>query len=208
MTTRLAPVAAIALALVAAWTLAGHLARADAPRVAASNYIKNSNSSATATPAWSGELQLPFAPGESWAYTGAPHMAWMPPSPSTALDFASNDGTGLARAVCPGTVTRADTGRLWLVCNGHETEVLYLHQREPVPVGTIVKAGDVVGTPACEGSDLRCNGPHIHLAVMKGGEWIVPTLSGWTFAAVGAEYEGTATGPGGETIGRMGEISW
>lgn len=120
-------------------------------------------------------------------------MAWMPPSPSTALDFASNDGKGATRAVCPGTVTRADDGRLWLVCAGHGIEVLYLHQRDQVTVGTTVSAGDVIGWPACEGADLRCNGPHVHLAVMRDGAWTVPTLDGWTFTAAGGEYRGVAT---------------
>lgn len=204
MTTRLAPAVLILATLAAAWFLAGAIARADAPRVAASNYIKNSNSSATATPAWDGRLVLPFDVSEGWRFTGGNHQPWMAPGdPPVALDWAppSNWTTDKAacdtapewaRAIMPGTVTRADDGRVWL--EGPDGwAALYLHMDAPVAVGTVVEPGDPIGHPSCVGSRLRSDGAHVHLAVWRNGAFVSPVLDGWAFEPAGFRYQGAAT---------------
>lgn len=205
--TRLAAAVTLCAAAALAWHLAGIVAHTPTRGASAANHIADVGKMVAPSPGPPVALRLPFAAGELWTLTGGAHLPWRNTAdPLTAVDFASDTGEGMARAVCDGTVTRADTGRLWLVCTGHNTEVLYLHQRDPAPVGTIVKAGDVVGTPACEGRDLSCNGAHVHLAVMRDGQWVMPALSGWTFDAGAAPYEGGATAPDGARVPRMGRI--
>lgn len=153
---------------------------------------------------WSGKLQLPFDSAEGWRYTGGPHAAWMPPQhiDRVALDFAPpsnwqsdkkacDPAPEWARAIMPGKVTRADDGRLWLV-GPDGWEALYLHLSDMPAAGTELAAGDPVGHPACEGSKLRSDGAHVHLAVMHNGKWVLPELGGWTFKPAGGEYQGTA----------------
>lgn len=154
--------------------------------------------------AWSGALRLPFDAAEGWRYTGGPHAAWMPPQhvDPVGLDFAPpsnwqsdkkacDPATEWARAIMPGEVTRADDGRLWLV-GPDGWEALYLHLSDMPAAGTRLAAGDPVGHPACEGSNLRADGAHVHLAVMHDGKWVVPVLGGWTFESAGGSYQGTA----------------
>lgn len=206
------PAAILALALAACWLAVGALRpRTDGPGPirAASAEGAPAGATATAPPGWTGELRLPFDAAEGWRYTGGPHAAWMPPDHSdpVALDFAPpSNWTGAgsacdpapewARAIMPGEVTRADDGRLWLV-GPDGWEALYLHLSDMPAPGTTMAAGDPVGHPACEGSNLRSGGAHVHLAVMRGGEWTIPVLDGWTFTAAGGEYAGVAT-RGGE----------
>ena len=74
--------------------------------------------------------------------------------------------------------------------------VFYLHiaARDRVPVGTLVKAGDFLGYPSCEGG--RSTGTHIHIARKYNGEWMVAdgvipfVLSGWRPERGNEPYEG------------------
>lgn len=205
MTARLAPVATIALALVAAWTLAGRIVGGTGTHTAdASNYPDSLDSSATATPAWDGRMVLPFDVAEGWRFTGGNHQPWMTPGePPVALDFAppSNWTTDKAacdtapewaRAIMPGKVTRADDGRVWL--EGPDGwAALYLHMDAPVAVGTVVEPGDPIGHPSCVGSRLRSDGAHVHLAVWRNGAFVSPVLDGWAFEPAGFRYQGAAT---------------
>lgn len=206
-----APAALLAASAALAWLTAGHAARGAQPAPVFAYSPAPEGAPAASTEAlgasWGGELQLPFAAGEQWALTGGPHQAWLPGTPQTALDFAP-EGNYPARAPCPGTVTRAESGRLWIDCADGRTGILILHQRDPAPAGAVVDAGDIVGWPACEGSDLFCSGPHVHLSVYRDGEYIVPTLSGWTFQPGAQPYGGTATSPAGTVVARMGPVSW
>jgi murein DD-endopeptidase MepM/ murein hydrolase activator NlpD len=58
----------------------------------------------------------------------------------------------------------------------------------------VVKAGDRIGYPSCEGG--QSNGTHLHLARRYNGEWIpadqdLPfNLEGWISVGTGVEYNG------------------
>jgi LasA protease len=77
--------------------------------------------------------------------------------------------------------------------------VLYMHieSRDRVQPGTILRAGEAVGHPSCEGG--ISSGTHVHLARLFNGVWIpadgpVPfNLSGWVASGTGEEYVGTLT---------------
>ena len=72
--------------------------------------------------------------------------------------------------------------------------------QDRVATGTVVKAGDLIGHPSCEGG--VANGTHVHLARRYNGEWIaadgaIPfNLDGWISSGSGVEYEGTLTRDG------------
>jgi murein DD-endopeptidase MepM/ murein hydrolase activator NlpD len=156
-------------------------------------------------------LSLPFGPGEIWAFTGGPHLAWDPGSPYGALDFAPpGEARGCVEtnnwvtAVANGLVTRTGNGVVILDLDGDGNEgtgwvILYMHieSRDRVQPGTFLKAGEPVGHPSCEGG--VSSGTHVHLARKFNGVWIpadgsVPfNLSGWVASGTGEEYVGTLT---------------
>jgi murein DD-endopeptidase MepM/ murein hydrolase activator NlpD len=156
-------------------------------------------------------LLLPFGPGEVWALTGGPHLAWDFGTPLGALDFAPpGEALGCVEtdywvtAVADGLVTRTGDGQVIqdLDEDGNEGSgwvILYMHieSRERVQPGTHLRAGDRVGHPSCEGG--QSSGTHVHLARKFNGEWIsaigpVPfNLSGWISAGTGENYVGTLT---------------
>ncbi|MDF1520562.1 MAG: LysM peptidoglycan-binding domain-containing protein [Brevefilum sp.] len=143
------------------------------------------------------EMILPYEKDEIWAYTGGPHTGWGSMAPWSALDFAPPSTiTGCyetsvpTTAVADGVVVRDGEGMLVLDLDGDGDEhtgwvVFYLHvaKRDRMPVGTLVKAGDFLGYPSCEGG--RSTGTHIHIARKFNGEWMVAdgvvpfVLSGW-----------------------------
>lgn len=140
-------------------------------------------------------MHLPFPAGESWAYTGGPHTGWGTGAPFAAVDFAPpTNVTGCqvaaepTLAVADGVIVRQDTGLVVLDLDGDGDErtgwtVLYLHISNTVPVGSVLKAGDPVGYPSCEGG--RTTGTHVHMARKYNGEWILAdgplafNLDGW-----------------------------
>lgn len=143
------------------------------------------------------ELRLPFEDNQSWAYTGGPHAAWGSSQPYAALDFAPpSSKTGCTPSdlwvVAPadGTVVRTATGLVILDLDGDGSErtgwnLLFLHLlTTSIPsTGTVVKTGDPLGHPSCDGG--RSTGTHVHIARKYNGEWvsaggILPfTLDGW-----------------------------
>jgi LasA protease len=153
-------------------------------------------------------MQLPFESGNAWAFTSGPHSAWGDGSAWAALDFAPpGDALGCVpsdawvTSVADGKVTRAENGVVILDLDGDGFEqtgwvVLYLHieGRERVQAGTLVKAGDRIGHPSCEGG--FSTGTHVHLARRYNGEWIsadqdLPfVLDGWVSSGAGVEYDG------------------
>ena len=158
-------------------------------------------------------LQLPFEPEVDWAYTGGPHGGWGNGSAWAALDFApGGDGLGCVQsdlwvvAAADGLIIRADHGRVIqdLDNDGNEGTgwvVLYMHieARDRVQAGTILKAGNRIGHPSCEGG--YSTGTHPHLARRYNGEWIpadrseaedgLPfNLDGWISSGDGVEYNG------------------
>jgi len=154
------------------------------------------------------ELQLPFADGEVWAFTGGPHGAWGDGSAWGALDFAPpGDAVGCVTsnswvlAVADGLVTRSDYGAVILDLDGDGFEqtgwvILYMHieTRDRVEEGVFLKAGDRIGHPSCEGG--ISSGTHVHLARRYNGEWIPADqampfiLDGWVSRGAGIEYDG------------------
>jgi murein DD-endopeptidase MepM/ murein hydrolase activator NlpD len=156
---------------------------------------------------------LPFERGTTWSYTGGPHAAFGGNGPLAALDFApalATQGCVLTNewvlAVADGVVVRVETGLVVLDLDGEEPadgveqtgwSVLYLHleARERVALGTVVKAGDRLGHPSCEGG--VANGTHVHLARKFNGEWLAAdgplpfNLAGWVAQKGEKPYLGT-----------------
>ncbi|MCB2209638.1 LysM peptidoglycan-binding domain-containing protein [bacterium] len=153
-------------------------------------------------------MQLPYAPEDSWMFTGGPHTGWGNLEPFAALDFApplketgcfpSSEPT---TAVADGLVVRDGEGVLVLDLDGDGDErtgwvVFYLHiaARDRVPVGTSVSMGDFLGYPSCEGG--HSTGTHIHISRKYNGEWVLATgvlpfvLSGWKPLRGDAAYSG------------------
>ncbi len=153
------------------------------------------------------EMRLPFNPGVTWAYTGGPHTAWGTGEPLAALDFApavSGCATASewATAVADGVISRVGGASLVLDLDGDGDErtgwsVYYLHLSNASlpPLGKVVKAGDLLGLPSCEGG--RATGSHVHIARKYNGEWIVAqgalafNLEGWIAFNGAEEYDGT-----------------
>jgi len=159
-------------------------------------------------------LALPFQPGITWAYTGGPHTGYGTGEPLAALDFAPGAMSSgcvstdeFATAVADGVIARSGDGAVVLDLDGDGDErtgwvVFYFHieTRDRVPVGTVVKVGDPIGHPSCEGG--RTTGTHIHIARKYNGEWvpadsIIPfNLGGWVAHNGSYEYDGTLTRAG------------
>jgi LasA protease len=169
------------------------------------------------------EMALPFAKGQSWAFTGGPHGAWEHDGARAALDFAPTDApncqvsSNWTTATNPGLIVRS-IGHVVVIDldgDGYEQtgwDILYLHiaDNEHILKGATVETGTRLGHPSCQGG--IATGTHVHIARKYNGEWMlaggpVPfVLSGWVAAAGEKPYEGTltrdgivATAPGGVT---------
>ena len=155
------------------------------------------------------DLVLPFAIGKKWAFTGGPHSVWGTTEPYAALDFAPATALGgcsptdeVVVAVASGLIARTGDAIAILDLDGDGDErtgwvIFYLHLRnaDMVRTGTLVKTGDIIGYPSCEGGSAT--GTHVHIARKYNGEWIdadsaVPfTLDGWVAENGSAPYLGT-----------------
>ncbi len=156
-------------------------------------------------------LELPYAPGQTWSFTGGPHSAWGPEGALAALDFAAATDEGgcstsmdFVTASAPGSVVRTGVGVVIVDLDGDGKEqtgwnILYMHiaSTDKVAVGTWVNTDDPIGHPSCEGGNAT--GSHVHIARKFNGEWIladgpVPfVLSGWTAHMGSAPYVGSLT---------------
>ena len=153
-------------------------------------------------------MQLPFENDAVWSFTGGPHEGWADGSAWAALDFAPpGEGKGCVdsdawvTAVADAKVVYARFGVVILDLDqdGYQQtgwSVLYLHiaTRDRVAAGAVVKAGDRLGHPSCEGG--VANGTHVHLARRYNGEWISADgdlpfkLDGWISSGDGTQYNG------------------
>lgn len=154
------------------------------------------------------DLILPFEPGHLWSFSGGPHSAWGPDGARAALDFAPAsvqsgcvDSTEWVTAVAAGVVVRVDTGVVILDLDGDGYEqtgwnILYLHikTQDKIKVGTIVRQGDRIGHPSCEGG--TATGTHVHIARKYNGEWVLAdgalpfVMNGWRCIAGADAYQG------------------
>ncbi len=155
------------------------------------------------------EFILPIEFGETWAFTGGPHSAWGIGEPMAALDFAPpvmgekcSTAPNWTVAMATGTVVRSESGQVMLDLDGDGDErtgwnIFYLHiaTEDRIPLGVVVKRGDPIGHPSCEGG--RSTGSHIHVARKYNGEWIPSqgvlafTLDGWVAKNGSEAYRGT-----------------
>jgi murein DD-endopeptidase MepM/ murein hydrolase activator NlpD len=180
---------------------------------AAYNRLFGSPFAYTVDPLWPASLtqptlELPFASGDTWYFTGGPHGGWAPGSAWAALDFApGTDQLGCysseawITAMAPGIVTRSDFGAVVVDLDGDGYAgtgwaIIYMHleTRDRVPAGTSVQVGDRLGHPSCEGG--FSNGTHVHLARTYNGRWVAAdgslpfAMGGWISQGLGREYDG------------------
>jgi len=159
---------------------------------------------------------FPFPQGDTWTYTGGPHTGWGKGQPFAAVDFAPagvsecNATSSFATAVADGVVARVETGVVVLdldILTGTSSDgdertgwdIFYLHLAGEgrAPLGAILKAGDAVGHPSCEGGETT--GTHLHIARKFNGEWILAdgplafNFEGWLAHSDGIAYQGTMT---------------
>ncbi len=153
-------------------------------------------------------LQLPWASGETWYFTGGPHGGWNTGSAWAALDFVPNgeqlgcvQSDAWTLAMADGLVTRSNFGAVVLDLDGDGYAgtgwaILYMHleSRDRVAAGTFVQVGDRLGHPSCEGG--FSNGTHVHVARLYNGRWVsadgnIPLeMGGWVSQGLGSEYDG------------------
>lgn len=154
------------------------------------------------------KLQLPFITGEIWSFTGGPHSGWGDGTGWAALDFAPpGEPTGCAPsaawvvAMADGVIVRSERGLVIqdLDNDGKEQtgwSILYAHiaTKDRVNTGKMVRAGEHIGHPSCEGG--LSDGTHVHIARRYNGEWIAAdgslpfNLDGWISEGAGVEYDG------------------
>jgi len=153
------------------------------------------------------DLVLPFEVGKRWTYTGGPHAAWGSGEPLAAIDFAPGVLTsGCVKsleyvvAMADGQIVRSESAVaiLDLDKDGDERTgwvILYLHLEAQINPGVLVKTGDPIGHPSCEGG--TSTGTHVHIARKYNGEWVnadsaVPfNLEGWIVRNGAVPYKGT-----------------
>lgn len=155
-------------------------------------------------------LVLPWSKGETWYLTGGPHPGWGTLGAFSALDFVTEE-RHLGCAVSQYWVTAAADGRVLFSEDGMVLQeldddgfvgtgwvLLYMHIASDgrVPVGTLLKEGDPIGHPSCEGGVSSAS--HLHFARRYNGVWIAAddpylpmSLSGWIPRAGAQAYQGT-----------------
>lgn len=157
------------------------------------------------------EMELPWAAGETWYFTGGPHGAWNSGSAWGALDFVPpGEQVGCIQSdawvtsATEGIVFRSGHGAVVVDMDGDGYAgtgwvITYMHleTRDRLPLGSAVAAGDRLGHPSCEGG--FSNGTHLHITRSYNGRWIsadgdLPfVMSSWVSSGAGAEYDGYLT---------------
>jgi murein DD-endopeptidase MepM/ murein hydrolase activator NlpD/LysM repeat protein len=162
-------------------------------------------------------FSLPFPVGYAWSLTGGPHSAWGAAAlrPWAAIDFAPpvsgcNPSDVPVVAIADGIVARSEAGVVMEDLDGDGNErtgwdILYLHiaAAGEARLGQMLKSGDPLGFPSCEGG--TATGTNVHIARKYNGEWMpvdgaVPfNLEGWIVHTGAAAYQGTLT-RGSQTV--------
>lgn len=182
-------------------------------------------------------LTLPFAPGQTWFFTGGAHGGWGSGSAWSAVDFAPPDerqdgvfcfvSNFWVTAVAPGIIARSDDGAVVLDLDGDGDEstgwtVFYLHiaTQDRVAVGTRVNTGDPIGRASCEGGFSTAT--HLHIGRRYNGEWIPADcfvcsandtrppfdLGGWKVIGISnQEYQGYLDFNGERRTAEQGRVS-
>ena len=153
-------------------------------------------------------LTLPWEPGKTWYFTSGPHGGWASGSAWAALDFAPQheqlgcyQSDDWVTAMSDGEVVRSGNGAVVIDLDddgfagtGWAITYMHLESRERVPEGFMVKEGDRLGHPSCEGG--FSNGTHVHVARTYNGRWVsadgeLPFVMGeWISQGLGREYDG------------------
>jgi LasA protease len=153
-------------------------------------------------------LTLPWESGRIWFYTSGPHGGWASGSAWAALDFApQHEQLGCYQSdewttsMSDGVIVRSDNGAVVVDLDGDGFSgtgwaITYMHleSRERVPAGLVIKEGDRLGHPSCEGG--FSNGTHMHVARTYNGRWVsadgeLPfVMDGWISQGLGREYDG------------------
>lgn len=147
------------------------------------------------------QLSLPFPANATWNYTCGPHTSWGNEGtlPLGALDFAppsAQSGCGNSvhwvTAMADGTILQRPVLTAGLVVqeldhdNNESTGwvLYYMHIAGTgrVQPGEMVKTGDRIGHPSCEGGSST--GAHVHVMRKYNGEWI-PAVGGLPFVLSG-----------------------
>ena len=110
----------------------------------------------------------------------------------------------MATAIADGLVVRSEYGEIVLDLDGDGEErtgwnIFYLHlaTEKRAPAGAVLRAGEPVGFPSCEGGSST--GTHVHIARKYNGEWIPAegilafNLEGWIAHNGSQPYLGTLT---------------
>ena len=167
----------------------------------------------TVDPLWPADLaqppfRLPWAVGETWYFTGGPHGGWAPGSAWAALDFVPTDeqlgcypSDAWVQAMADGVVARAGKGAVVIdldgdgyVGTGWAIHYMHIESRDRIQAGALVRVGDPLGHPSCEGG--FSNGTHVHIARTYNGRWVsadgpIPfAMDGWISRGLGREYDG------------------
>jgi LasA protease len=157
------------------------------------------------------EFTLPFLPKRIWDFTAGPHFSWGTSLPLGALDFGPpSEESGCVpsaewiAAPANGVIARSGEATVILDLDGDGDErtgwILFFYHvasNDRISEGAILKQGDVLGHPSCEGG--RSTGTHFHVARRYNGEWIpaggaLPfTFDGWVTAYGEEAYLGTLT---------------
>ena len=152
-------------------------------------------------------LEWPWDTMEVWYFTGGPHGGWDSGSAWSAIDFAPESkgcqpAPNWVRASADGQIVRSAEGAVVQDFDGDGQEqtgwtLLYMHIAASgrIENGQVVKAGDLLGHPSCEGG--FSNATHLHFARRYNGVWIAADdpdapfeLDGWVVKSAGREYDG------------------
>ncbi|NCC33361.1 MAG: hypothetical protein EOM24_15285, partial [Chloroflexia bacterium] len=148
------------------------------------------------------QLSLPWATGETWYFTGGPHVGgFVTQQLWSAIDFSAGTGSGNIRAAREGVAyTYATCPNFIRVVHSDGWRTTYYHVAQSsisVSNGQTIQRGTYLGKTSAEyGCGGYAIGPHVHFSLELNGQGVAfhgIDVGGWTVASGGAEYKGTMT---------------